>query len=43
MGCLTKGDKNISKARAQQLFPTAKITHATADALLLAEWRRKQP
>jgi Holliday junction resolvasome RuvABC endonuclease subunit len=38
MGCLTKGDKNVSKARAQQLFPEIahKITHATADALLLA-------
>ena len=35
-GCRTNGDKNISKARAQQLFPTLKITHATADALLIA-------
>ena len=36
LGCLTKGDKNISKAKAQQLFPGIKITHATADALLIA-------
>lgn len=43
LGCLTGGDKNISKAKAQQLFPSLKITHATADALLLAEWLRRQP
>ena len=41
MGCLTRGDKNISKRRAQQLFPALKITHATADALLLAEYARR--
>jgi crossover junction endodeoxyribonuclease RuvC len=38
MNCLTHGDKNISKARAQQLFPLIKITHATADALLIAQY-----
>jgi crossover junction endodeoxyribonuclease RuvC len=36
LGCLTHGDKNITKAMAQRLFPELKITHATADALLLA-------
>lgn len=41
MGCLTHGDKNISKAKAQQLFPQLKITHATADALLIAEHCRR--
>src|SRR5262245_10847784 len=42
MGCLTGGDKNISKRRAQQLFPTVpKITHAVADALLLAAFCRR--
>ena len=41
MGCLTKGDKNVSKRKAQQLFPTLKITHATADALLIAEYCRR--
>lgn len=39
-GCRTKGDKNISKAAAQQRWPTLKITHANADSLLLAEWGR---
>src|SRR5437762_1302109 len=38
LACRTGGNKNISKARAQQLFPSLKITHATADALLLAEY-----
>lgn len=40
LGCMTKGDKNVSKAMAQRLFPHLKITHATADALLLAEYAR---
>lgn len=42
MKCRTGGDKNVSKARAQQLFPRLKITHANADALLLAELCRRQ-
>jgi crossover junction endodeoxyribonuclease RuvC len=41
MGCLTRGDKNVSKRRAQELFPSVKIIHATADALLLAEYCRR--
>ncbi len=41
LGCLSKGDKNVTKARAQQLFPAEKVTHATADALLLAEYARR--
>lgn len=41
MGCLTKGDKRITKARAQQLFPNVKIIHATADAILIAEYARR--
>lgn len=41
MSCLTKGDKNISKARAQQLFPQLKITNANADSLLIAEYGRR--
>ncbi len=40
MGCRTGGDKNITKAAAQRLFPALKITHATADALLLAEYAK---
>lgn len=41
LGCLTKGDKNVSKAKAQELFPHLKITHAIADALLIAEYGRR--
>jgi hypothetical protein len=36
LGCLTHGNKNISKAKAQQLFPGMKVTHHVADALLIA-------
>lgn len=39
--CLTKGNKNVSKAKAQQLFPHLKITHAIADGLLIAEYCRR--
>jgi hypothetical protein len=41
MGCLTKGNKNISKAKAQELFPSLKVTHAIADGLLICEWGRR--
>jgi Holliday junction resolvasome RuvABC endonuclease subunit len=36
------GDKNITKRRAQALFPEMTITHANADALLIAEFCRRQ-
>jgi Holliday junction resolvasome RuvABC endonuclease subunit len=42
LGCLTKGDKNITKRKAQELFPSLKVTHATADALLIATYGTKQ-
>lgn len=41
LGCLTGGDKNISKAKAQQLFPQVNMTHAIADALLIAEYGQR--
>lgn len=41
LSCVTHGDKNISKARALQLFPGSSVTHATADAMLLAEYCRR--
>lgn len=40
MGCLTGGNKNVSKAAAQQRWPNIKITHANADSLLIAEYCR---
>ena len=33
--------KNIAKRKAQQLFPAVKVTHAVADALLIAEYARR--
>jgi Holliday junction resolvasome RuvABC endonuclease subunit len=41
MGCRSAGDKNVTKAMAQQLFPNVKVTHANADALLIAEYCRR--
>ena len=41
LGCMTKGNKNVSKRKAQELFPGRKITHATADALLIAHYGTK--
>lgn len=41
LGCLSKGDKNVTKAKAQQLYPHRKITHATADSILIAEYGRR--
>lgn len=38
LGCQTKGDKNVSKRKAQELFPDIKITHAIADCLLIAHY-----
>ena len=42
LGCLSKGDKNVTKAKAQELFPSVKVTHAIADALLIAEYCRRE-
>lgn len=41
LGCLSKGNKNITKAKAQALFPQIKCTHAISDALLIAEYLRR--
>lgn len=40
MRCKTGGDKNVSKAAAQRRWPKQKITHAIADALLIADYCR---
>lgn len=42
LGCKSKGDKNVTKRKAQELFPSLTITHAIADALLIAEYGRRQ-
>lgn len=41
MGCRTKGDKNVSKARAQQIWPDVKVIHQIADAMLISEYCRR--
>lgn len=41
LGCLSRGDKNVTKAKAAEWFPGVKVTHAMADALLLAAFARK--
>jgi len=41
LGCLTKGDKNVSKRKAQELFPDIKVNHKIADALLIAYYGAK--
>jgi hypothetical protein len=41
LGGLSGGDKQLLKTRAQQLYPSVKITLATADALLLATVARR--
>jgi hypothetical protein len=38
LGCLTGGDKKITYALAQQLYPKVKITHHVADAILIARY-----
>ena len=44
LGCLTGGNKNVSKRRAQYLFPAVKMTHSVADSLLIAYYGlRRQP
>ncbi len=41
LGCLSKGDKNVTKSAAQRLFPEERVVHATADAMLIAEYARR--
>jgi len=42
LGCMTKGDKNVTKRKAQELFPSIKATHWSSDALLIAHYGTKQ-
>lgn len=38
MKCMSGGDKNVTKRRAQELYPSIKVTHANADSLLIAAY-----
>lgn len=42
MECMSGGDKNVTKQRAQQLWPGLKWTHALADSALIAEFCRRR-
>lgn len=44
LNCRTGGNKNVTKHKAQQLFPALahRITHAVADAILLAVYAEKE-
>jgi len=42
LDCFSEGDKRVTRARALQLFPSTKVTHYIADALLLAEYGRRE-
>ena len=42
LGCMTKGDKNVTKKLASELFPSIKCTHNVSDALLIAHYGTKQ-
>ncbi len=44
LGCMSKGNKAVTRAKAQQLFPRCpvRITDKIADALLLAEFQRRR-
>jgi len=42
MHCLSGGDKKVTKAAAQRLWPSYNITYDIADALLIAEYGRLQ-
>jgi hypothetical protein len=41
LDCLTGGDKKVSRRRAEELFPSVRMTNAVADALLIAEYGRR--
>ena len=41
-GSLGHGDKNVTKRRAQEWFPGIQVTHALADALLIAAYGYRQ-
>jgi crossover junction endodeoxyribonuclease RuvC len=38
LGCMTRGDKNVTKAMAHRTWPNYAATHADSDALLIALW-----
>lgn len=41
LNCVSGGDKNVTKRKAAELFPDVRMTHAVADALLIAQYGRE--
>ena len=41
MQCRTGGDKRVTRTKAMAMFSGIRVTHATADALLIAEYCRR--
>lgn len=41
LNCLSGGNKNVTKKKAQEIWPSEKWTHAIADAALIAEYGRR--
>lgn len=39
--CRSGGDKNVTKRKAQELWPARKWTHATSDSALICEYGRR--
>ena len=42
LGCLSGGNKRVTRAKAQELFPYLHCINATSDALLIAEYGRRK-
>jgi crossover junction endodeoxyribonuclease RuvC len=42
LSCLTKGDKNVTKNKAQEMFRNIKVTHKIADAMLIAKYGKTE-
>jgi len=41
LGCMSGGDKHVCKRRAEQLFPSVRVTLRNCDSLLIAEYCRR--
>ena len=42
LNCRSGGDKRVTKQKAQELYPGLKVTHAIADALLIATYAKRK-
>ena len=42
LGCLSGGNKNVTKNKACDIWPTVRWTHSIADAALIAEYGRRR-